>query len=203
MILSVMPSIAIPDHAAEGNQPMKLKSLSLERLTEVRDRVEAALTSKVADERRNLQAALSRLSKISAGGAQARSSHRPPLGTIAPKYRNPENPAETWAGRGLKPRWLTAALNTGKKLEAFSLNAQGKSVSLKKVRIAKKAPKRSFAKKATRKDSAPERPKKEHTIKKAGAVSGKTQLAVAALPPQLEPAPESQVELSISTAEQA
>jgi hypothetical protein len=31
----------------------------------------------------------------------------PLLGAVAPKYRNPENPAETFAGRGLKPRWLT------------------------------------------------------------------------------------------------
>jgi H-NS histone family len=30
------------------------------------------------------------------------------MGPVAPKYRNPENPSEAWAGRGLKPRWLTA-----------------------------------------------------------------------------------------------
>ena len=35
-------------------------------------------------------------------------------GAVAPKYRNPENPAETWAGRVLKPRWLTAAIKGGK-----------------------------------------------------------------------------------------
>ena len=28
---------------------------------------------------------------------------------------------ETWAGRGLKPRWLTAAIKGGKKLEDFSI----------------------------------------------------------------------------------
>ena len=41
------------------------------------------------------------------------------MGPVAPKYRNPENPAETWAGRGLKPRWLTAAIKGGKKLDDF------------------------------------------------------------------------------------
>jgi hypothetical protein len=40
-------------------------------------------------------------------------------GAVAPKYRNPENPTETWAGRGLKPRWLTAAIKSGKKAEDF------------------------------------------------------------------------------------
>jgi H-NS histone family len=34
---------------------------------------------------------------------------------VAPKYRNRENLTETWAGRGLKQRWLTAAIKGGKK----------------------------------------------------------------------------------------
>jgi H-NS histone family len=42
-------------------------------------------------------------------------------GAVAPKYRNPENPAETWAGRGLKPRWLAAAVKSGKKPEDFPI----------------------------------------------------------------------------------
>src|SRR4051812_16548556 len=25
---------------------------------------------------------------------------------VRPKYRNPDNPAETWAGRGRKPKWV-------------------------------------------------------------------------------------------------
>ena len=27
-------------------------------------------------------------------------------GTVAPKYRNPNNADETWTGRGRAPRWL-------------------------------------------------------------------------------------------------
>jgi DNA-binding protein H-NS len=42
-----------------------------------------------------------------------------PQGKVAAKYRNPDNPAETWAGRGLKPRWLTAAIKAGKKQDDF------------------------------------------------------------------------------------
>jgi DNA-binding protein H-NS len=44
-----------------------------------------------------------------------------PHGPVAPKYRNPEKPSETWAGRGLKPRWLAAALKGGKKLKDFAI----------------------------------------------------------------------------------
>ncbi|AUQ51231.1 putative regulatory protein, H-NS histone family [Phaeobacter inhibens] len=31
----------------------------------------------------------------------------------APKYRNPQNPEETWTGRGRKPHWVHAALTSG------------------------------------------------------------------------------------------
>ena len=41
------------------------------------------------------------------------------LGKVAPKYRNPADAAETWAGRGKPPRWLAAYLDNGRKLEEF------------------------------------------------------------------------------------
>ena len=31
----------------------------------------------------------------------------------SPKYRNPENPDETWTGRGRKPHWVHTALSNG------------------------------------------------------------------------------------------
>ena len=41
--------------------------------------------------------------------------------TVAAKYVNPENRSETWTGRGRKPRWLTAKLDKGAKLEDFAV----------------------------------------------------------------------------------
>ena len=38
---------------------------------------------------------------------------------VAPKYRNPANPAETWSGRGKHPKWMTTAMAGGKKPEDF------------------------------------------------------------------------------------
>lgn len=38
---------------------------------------------------------------------------------VAPKYRNPANPAETWSGRGKHPKWMTNAMAGGKKPEDF------------------------------------------------------------------------------------
>ena len=39
-------------------------------------------------------------------------------GKVAPKYRNAST-GESWSGRGLQPRWLKAALASGKKLSDF------------------------------------------------------------------------------------
>ena len=41
------------------------------------------------------------------------------LGKVAPKYRNPANTDETWAGRGKPPRWLATYLDQGRTLEEF------------------------------------------------------------------------------------
>jgi len=41
-------------------------------------------------------------------------------GKVAAKYRNKAT-GETWSGRGLQPRWLKAALATGKKLTDFAV----------------------------------------------------------------------------------
>lgn len=39
-----------------------------------------------------------------------------------PKYRDPERPENTWAGRGKKPTWLNEKLGAGAKLEDFLID---------------------------------------------------------------------------------
>jgi DNA-binding protein H-NS len=95
------------------------KSLSLDRLWELREEIVAALAAKMIAEKSVLE---DRLRKLN-GHAQvdqirkARRSYP----TVFPKYRNPNQPSETWAGRGKKPRWLTAALMSGKRLDDFRI----------------------------------------------------------------------------------
>ena len=38
-------------------------------------------------------------------------------GVGAPRYRNPENPDQTWSGRGRRPRWVHDAEAAGRSLE--------------------------------------------------------------------------------------
>lgn len=47
------------------------------------------------------------------GGKRSRSKGK--ISKVKPKYRNPANPSQTWAGRGKRPRWFADALAAGKK----------------------------------------------------------------------------------------
>ena len=102
---------------------MNLKSMSIDRLTNLRERVEAALSSKVIEQRRSLESELSKLTRFGGGAARSKLAFgRGARGTVAAKYRNPENPSETWAGRGATPRWMAAAIKAGKKRESFLIH---------------------------------------------------------------------------------
>jgi DNA-binding protein H-NS len=105
---------------------MTLKSMSIDKLTKLRNEVDAALSAKVIEERRTLQDELGKLERLATGRSRVKAGRAGARGPVAPKYRNPANPGETWAARGLKPRWLAAALKSGKKLEDFSISAPGK-----------------------------------------------------------------------------
>lgn len=55
------------------------------------------------------------------GARRQKATKRGGTGTkVAAKYRNNAT-GETWSGRGLQPRWLKAALATGKKLADFAV----------------------------------------------------------------------------------
>ncbi len=40
---------------------------------------------------------------------------------VAVKYRNKDNPSDTWTGRGRQPKWLVALLKKGRKIEDFAV----------------------------------------------------------------------------------
>src|SRR6267154_2960913 len=124
-----------------GNQ-MNLKSMSISRLTDLRHRVEGALASKVIDQRRTIESELTKLSRLQGSKTLRKSGSGFGLrGPVAPKYRNPQNPEETWAGRGLTPKWLTAAIKGGKSADDFLIRGavpSKKANKRKKVRKARK-----------------------------------------------------------------
>jgi DNA-binding protein H-NS len=114
---------------------MALKSMSIAKLQDLKAKVDAAISEKMGARRHELEAELSNLTGYAGGGRGGRPAGRGgPRGAVAAKYRNPENPSETWAGRGLKPRWLTAAMKGGKKLEDFAIGGATKGSPAKNGR---------------------------------------------------------------------
>lgn len=110
---------------------MNLKSMTASDLIDLRQRVEAVLSSKVKAERAALESSLRKLDGL--GGRKGGGGKRHALAgkKVAPKYRGPNG--ETWTGRGLKPRWMAAALKGGKKVEDFLIGARRR-----KGRVAKR-----------------------------------------------------------------
>jgi DNA-binding protein H-NS len=49
---------------------------------------------------------------------------------VPPKYRSARG--ETWAGRGVKPRWMVEALKKGKKIDDFLIDKAGRKRRLKR-----------------------------------------------------------------------
>lgn len=103
---------------------LNLKSMSVDDLLVLRDRITETLSSRVEAERRDLETRLARLQRVDIREPQRLARGGRVIGRraiVAPKYCNPDNPSETWSGRGRQPRWLTAALKTGKKLRDFEV----------------------------------------------------------------------------------
>ncbi|MGD0958383.1 MAG: H-NS histone family protein [Methylomonas sp.] len=40
---------------------------------------------------------------------------------VAPRYRNPADPLQTWSGRGLAPKWMQALISSGRNKSDFEI----------------------------------------------------------------------------------
>jgi DNA-binding protein H-NS len=49
---------------------------------------------------------------------------------VSAKYRNPDNPVETWAGRGRKPKWVEDKLATGSSLDDLLISRKAAQESV-------------------------------------------------------------------------
>jgi DNA-binding protein H-NS len=115
-----------------------LASMSVEALLQLRHDIGDVLSRKVAQLQSEL-AALGDRGWITSGRKAAGRSRASKLKgrKVPPKYRNPKNRSETWAGRGAMPRWMTAQIKAGKKREDFAIDkslAKTKKASVKRTR---------------------------------------------------------------------
>jgi DNA-binding protein H-NS len=102
---------------------INLESFSIDELWQLHEELNHLLLVRLNAEKRALEKRLAQLQRENEPGNKAQvepmSQRRRAYPTVNPKYRNPNAPNETWSGRGKQPRWLAAALRTGRSIEEF------------------------------------------------------------------------------------
>ncbi len=102
-----------------------LSSLSVDELMELYETIRSLLTGKIQDEKRKLEEQLAELNRNADEDFKTdepKSKRNYPA--VLPKFRNPSDPSQTWAGRGKQPRWLVSELKAGKKAEDFRIDGR-------------------------------------------------------------------------------
>ena len=95
---------------------LEFEEMPTEELWELHEEVRAVLTARIASEKRVLEERLDQLDN-QANASQRRRPYPP----VQPKFRNPDNPAETWSGRGRQPHWVVEQLRLGKRMEELKI----------------------------------------------------------------------------------
>ena len=114
---------------------LNLSRLDFDGLMNLRTQVEHALSAQRSTLERQLERLGGAIASVGSGRRRRRSSLKGQK--VAPKYRGPEG--ELWAGRGARPRWLQAALKTGKKVEDFLIDKAAAATRKVKRKVKRKA----------------------------------------------------------------
>jgi DNA-binding protein H-NS len=96
----------------DRGKPMRdsqLEKMTLKELTTLQTRISQAIAEKRIEERGELRAKMDELARSSGFSVAELFGGRRKGTKIAPKYRNPKNPDQTWTGRGRRPLWLVEA----------------------------------------------------------------------------------------------
>jgi|SRR5581483_1279041 len=114
------------------SKKLDLAAMSVDEMWQLHEEIGKILSVRLTSEKRELEKRLAQLRR-------ERESHQssedelvspPPrrerraYPRVFPKYRNPDEPSETWSGRGKQPRWLAAALKKGRTIEEFVIEKQ-------------------------------------------------------------------------------
>ena len=115
------------------SKKLNLDSMSTDEMWQLHLEIVRLLSARLTSEKRELEKRLARLRREKElPQSEAADSHfkdapqeRRNYPRVLPKYQNPNEPSETWSGRGKQPRWLTAALKTGHTIEDFVISNVG------------------------------------------------------------------------------
>lgn len=107
--------------AAVNYDKMSLKEL-LDHESRLSKAITAARRNDMTLARRKVIAVAESLGyKIEDLTGSPRAAKRTNGSKVAVKFRNKDNPEETWTGRGRQPKWLAARLSKGAKLADFAV----------------------------------------------------------------------------------
>ncbi len=88
----------------------QLQKMSLKELTTLQTRISQAIAEKRIEERSEVRAKMEEIARASGfSAAELFGGRRGKGGNVAPKYRNPKDPSQTWTGRGRRPNWMVEA----------------------------------------------------------------------------------------------
>ena len=109
------------------NKKIDLDAMSVDEMWRLHEKIGQVLSVRLTSEKRELEKRLAQLRRENEMHAVSTevagvSRERRKYPRVYPKYRNPNDPSETWSGRGKQPRWLVAALKTGHRIEEFMIS---------------------------------------------------------------------------------
>jgi DNA-binding protein H-NS len=112
------------------SKELNLDAMSVDEMWQLHEEISRVLSVRLTSEKRELEKRLTQLRRekemrqsepADAQPVKGESRERRKYPRVFPKYRNPNEPSETWSGRGKQPRWLAAALKTGHTIEEFAI----------------------------------------------------------------------------------
>jgi DNA-binding protein H-NS len=95
-----------------------LEAFQSDELWALHETLARILTARIQANKQELERRLASLGQ----GSSATLAGKRPYPRVFPKYQNSSKPSETWSGRGKRPRWLTAALKSGRKIDDFKIS---------------------------------------------------------------------------------
>ena len=93
---------------------INLNDMSLKELKDLQGQVNRAISSFEDRKKRQALAELEEKARALGFSLAELTGASLPRKRAAVKYAHPSNPAETWSGRGRKPRWFAQAIVSGK-----------------------------------------------------------------------------------------
>ena len=87
----------------------QLEKMPLKELLALDAKIKAAIDEKRVSERHEMKAKLEEMARASGFSAAELFGRKGKGSKVAPKYRNPKDPSQTWTGRGRRPLWIVEA----------------------------------------------------------------------------------------------